>query len=91
MDTHTEGRPTTQGTRGPVPHRAAPGFVTVQEFAAAWQRSPYQVRQWLKAGRVRGARQVTRAQGGRPAWEIPASALPGSGREIPSAGNRGGL
>lgn len=93
MVTDTDGRPTTQGT-GPA-EQAAPSteqYVSVAELAKAWGRSEYQVREWIKAGLIEGARKVPRSHGhGRAVWEIPARHLPWIRREIPSAGRLGGL
>lgn len=75
---------------GPAGAAAPIVYVSVAEFAAAWSRSEYQVREWCKAGRVKGARRAE-TPGGRGPWEIPATELPQMGATIPSAGNRGGL
>ena len=91
--TPTEARPAVQGTQGPA-EPAAPRdeqTVSVFEFAKAWQRSPYQVRVWCRAGRIEGA-YLDDTQPGRGRWVIPARHLPWMpGARIPSAGNKGGL
>lgn len=83
----TDVRPTSEGTpNGPA--SAAPTTeqtVSVAEFAAAWRRSPYQVRVWLTRGRVEGAYKVANE------WHIPARHLPQCGGKLPSAGAKGGL
>lgn len=91
--TPTDARPAREGTQGPATPAAPRNeqFVGVEEFAKAWQRSPYQVRVWCRAGRVEGA-YIDDTQPRRGRWMIPARHLPWMpGARIPSAGNTGGL
>lgn len=69
----TEGSSTTRSNVDPA--EAASEFVTVAEFAKAWNRSRWSVLDWIRAGKVAGAyREQT--PGGLGPWRIPRSALP---------------
>ena len=46
-------------------------MLTVEEVAARLKLTPYTIREWLKAGRIRGIRLGSRRAG----WRIPASEL----------------
>jgi excisionase family DNA binding protein len=46
-------------------------LLTVEEVAARLKLSPYTIREWLKAGRMRGLRIGSRRAG----WRVPTSEL----------------